>query len=103
MGSFSLVIAEEEKTAYIYNSAGEIRGYETENYMFTKEGDLIGYKVRDDQHIYIYSPTGDRIGYKKRITKGDHQYVYDEKGEIVGYYSGVGEVKASPLLPRLHK
>lgn len=86
----------DSKYAYLYTPQGEIKGFESEDYMFSMEGEILGYKVRDDKYVYIYSPKGDMLGYRKRVRTADYQYLYDSQGNVIGYYSGTGP--ATPFL-----
>jgi len=78
--------AEEEDYNYFYGPRGEIKGIETYDYIYDTTGELIAYKVRDGEYVYIYSPDGDRIGYKPMIKgKPNDEYLYDAEGNIIGY------------------
>jgi len=78
---------EEGDTIYLYGREGQIKGFETENYMFDMEGEIIAYKMMDKKFVYFYTPEGDRMGYRPRRQSQDNLYFYDAEGNIIGYYN----------------
>lgn len=73
----------EEKEEYtdFKSPYGEILGFQTDDYLFSKKGDLIGYKVRDESYIYIYTPKGDFLGYRYDVRKGkEPEHYINEPG-----------------------
>jgi len=71
---------------YLWGLEEGLRGFESSDYLYDKEARLTGYKTRDKRHTYIYTPEGDYVGYRHRMTMGDYLYVYDTEGKIVGWY-----------------
>lgn len=71
---------------YLWSQKEGLRGFESADYLYDKEGKLTAYKARSEHYTYIYTPDGDYVGYRPRKTMGDFLYVYDSDGRVQGWY-----------------